>query len=122
MLFLSQAFQVTALETDVKKFIEGDIKLSNFGYYMSDALHFSNESMAVKVINTCEKEAISLMNEASPSVELGLGKILKVPLLTSAIRVENFCHSIWSLVTHEQPPLQVRKKAIRQLFARKVPH
>ena len=122
LLFLSQAFQVVALERRVKSFIEKDIKLNNFGYYMSDALYFSDESMAVKVINTCEQEAMSLMNDATPSVELGLGKMLKVPLLTSAIRAERFCQSIWSLVTHKQPPLQMRKDTIRQLLFRKVPH
>lgn len=110
-----------ALETRVKLFVENDIKLNNFGYYMSDALYFSDETMAVKVINTCEKEVISLMDSAVPGVDIGLGKMLKVPLLSSAIRAETFCHGIWSFLTHEQPTIGIKKKAIQKLF-RNVPH
>jgi hypothetical protein len=122
LLFLSQAFQVVALETRVKLFIDKDIKLGNFGYYMSDALHFSDETMAIKVINTCEKEAILLMNNSTPRVDLTLRKILKVRRqLPPAIKVETFWHNIWTFLTHEQPPFHARKKMIQSFLRRKAP-
>lgn len=119
LLFLSQAFQVTALEGRVQSFIEKDIKLQNFGYYMSDALHFSDEGIAVKVISTCEQEAISLMKGVAPNVDLGLGKLLKVPLLSSITRAETFCSGVWSFLTREKPPIEIQKKAIQKLLFRK---
>lgn len=121
LLFLSQSFQVVALEARVKVFIENDIKLDNFGYYMSDALHFSDETIAIKIISTCEKEAMLLMNDVTPSVDLGLYKILKVPMLSSAIKAEHFCHGIWSFLTREQPLLQTKKNLIEKLRRRKAP-
>lgn len=122
LLFLSQAFQVVDLEARVKLFIDKDIKLYNFGYYMSGALYFSDETIALKVINTCEQEAILLMNDATPSADRGLETLLKVPLLLSAMKAEKFCHSVWSLLTHEQQPLQTKKKLFQIFFRRKAPH
>jgi hypothetical protein len=122
LLFLSQSFQVVALEARVKVFIEHDIRLGNFGYYMSDALHFSDETIAIKIISTCEKEAMSLMKDVTPSnVDFGLYKILKVPMLSSAVRAEHFCHGVWSFLTREQPLLQTKKSLMEKLRRRKAP-
>lgn len=121
LLFLSQSFQVTALECKVKSFIEKDIKLNNFGYYMSDALHFSDEGIAVKIISTCEQEALSLMKGVASNVDVGLGKLLKAPLLSSITRAETFCSGIWSFLTWEKPPIEIQKKAIQKLLSQKYP-
>ena len=103
----------------VRTVIEKDIKLNNFGYYMSDALHFSDEGIAVKVIDTCEQEAISLMKGVVPNVDVGLGKLLKAPLLSSITRAESFCSGIWSFLTREKPPIEIQQKAIHTLLSRK---
>lgn len=118
LLFLSRCLQVAALEARVKVFIDEDIKLNNFGYYMSGALYFGDEISAVKVITTCEKEAISWMNDTNiMSVEFGLGNILKFPLLPKA---EKCCHSIWSFLTHKQSGFQIKKNVIRNLVVEKL--
>ena len=122
LLFLSQAFQVLSLETKVKAFIDKDIKLYNFGYYMSDALYFSDETIAVKVMDTCEKEAMLLLNNFSPNAGLGLGKILKVPLLSSAIKAEEKCKTIWSFLTQERSTFHVNKNMFQNILRRKGPH
>eukprot|EP00536_Pseudo-nitzschia_multiseries_P011878 jgi/Psemu1/326626/estExt_fgenesh1_pg.C_4300005 len=86
LLFLAQAFQVVSLEVEVKSFIDKDIQLFNFGYYLSDALYFSEETVALKAIHTCEEGVMSLLNRnnnAEASIDLGLYKIIKVPLLSS---------------------------------------
>ena len=114
LLFLSQALQVTSLESRVKLFIDEDIKLQNFGFYMSDALHFGDEKIALKAINTCEKEAISLMSTMAPIVDLRLNKIFNALLLSSAVKAENISDRI------KQPPSQVKKKFLEILFRRKV--
>jgi len=128
LLFLSQAFQVTSLEQKVKTFIDKDIKLYNFGYYMSDALYFSDETIALQVIDTCEKEAMLLFNTtASPMSAAGLGgigKIMKVPIIvSSAIKAEEKCKTLWSFLTLERSPFQAKKNNIfENLLRRKGPH
>ena len=102
LLFLSQAFQVVSLETKVETFLHEDIKLSNFGYYMSDALYFSDETIAVKVIDTCEKEAMLLLN--SPNIPLS-SIILNVPILSSVLKVEEKWKDIWLFLTQEKRSL-----------------
>jgi hypothetical protein len=118
LLFLSQAFQVVSLETKVDKFIHEDIKLYNFGYYMSDALYFSDETIALKVIDTCEKEAMLLFN--SPNIHLS--SILNVPILSSVLKVEEKCKDMWSFLTQEKRSLQGQIFAKLQLLRRKDSH
>ena len=119
LLFLSQAFQVVSLETQVEKFIHEDIKLYNFGYYMSDALYFSDETIALKVIDTCEKEAMLLFN--SPN-NRALSSILNVPILSSVLKVEEKCKDIWSFLTQEKRTLQGQIFAKLQVLRRKDSH
>jgi hypothetical protein len=119
LLFLSQAFQVVSLETQVEKFIHEDIKLYNFGYYMSDALYFSDETIALKVIDTCEKEAMLLFN--SPN-NRALSSILNVPILSSVLKVEEKCKDIWSFLTQEKRSLQGQIFAKLQVLRRKDSH
>ena len=61
LFYLSQAFQVESLESSIEKFIKRDVKLFNFGRYMSEALYFGDETMAVNIINICENEAMLLL-------------------------------------------------------------
>lgn len=119
LLFMSQAFQVVALEVRVKSFIDKDIKLHNFGYYLSDALYFRDETIALKVIDTCEKEVMLLMNHAAPSVDLGLDKIMKVPLLSSTTKAKKHCLSIWSVLTHNTAQLEAKEHLIHMFLRRK---
>mmetsp|Transcript_22284 Transcript_22284/g.52980 ORF Transcript_22284/g.52980 Transcript_22284/m.52980 type:complete len:267 (+) Transcript_22284:164-964(+) len=119
LLFLSQAFQVFALERRVKVFIDEDIKLCNFAHYLSEALYFSEEAIALKVIETCENEAMSLVKDATPSLDLKHIKILRVPFLFTAIKAEKFCHNISSLLSHEQILLKTKKNIVQRLLRRK---
>ena len=116
LLFLSQAFQVVSLETKVEKFIHADIKLSNFGYYMSDALYFSDETIAFKVIDTCEKEAMLLFN--SPNIHLS-SIILNVPILSSVLKVEEKWKDIWLFLTQEKRSLHEQIFTKLQVLRRK---
>ena len=118
LLFLSQAFQVSALEIKVKSFIDEDIKLCNFAHYLSEALYFSDETIALKVIETCEKEAMSLMNDATPSLDLKLVKILRVPFLFTVIKAETFYNNISSFLSHEQVFLKTKKNIIQKFLRR----
>jgi len=111
LLFLSQAFQVSSLETTIESFITKDIKLRNVGHYLSDALYFGDESVAIKVIDKCEKEAMALLND-SPS----LTKIMSAPISSSMIKVGIQCRTLWAFLTEKRsllveifPKLQRRK-------------
>ena len=115
LLFLSQAFQVVSLETKVEKFLQEDIKLSNFGYYMSDALYFSDETIAFKVLDTCEKEALLLLN--SPNIPLS--SMLNVPILSSVLKVEEKCKDIWLFLTQEKRSLHEQIFTKLQVLRRK---
>ena len=115
LLFLSQAFQVVSLETKVEKFLHDDIKLSNFGYYMSDALYFSDETIAFKVIDTCEKEAMLLFN--SPNIHLS--SMLNNPILSSVLKVEEKCKDIWLFLTQEKRSLHEQIFTKLQVLRRK---
>lgn len=107
LLFLSQAFQVVTLEGLVQRFIDNDIKLMNFGYYMSDALYFSDETIALKVIDTCEKEAMSLFSHENPTIQFGVSKIFEVPfLLSSVARGEKKVRTFWSFLSQNRIPFQ----------------
>ena len=116
LLFLSQAFQVVSLETKVEKFLQEDIKLSNFGYYMSDALYFSDETIAFKVMDTCEKEAMLLFH--SPNSHLS-SIFLNVPILSSVRKVEEKCTDIWLFLTQEKRSLHEQIFTKLQVLRRK---
>ena len=97
LLFLSQAFQVSSLETMIESFINEDIKLRNVGHYMSDALYFGfDETFAMKVIDKCEKEAMLLFN--SPN----LARIMNAPFSSSVTKVEKKCKTIWSFLAEKR--------------------
>ena len=115
LLFLSQAFQVVSLETKVEKFIHADIKLYNFGYYMSDALYFSDETIALQVIDTCEKEALLLFN--TPNMHLS--SMLNVPILSSVLKVEEKWKDIRLFLTQEKRSLHEQIVTKLQVLRRK---
>ena len=118
LLFLSQVFQVVSLEASVKTFIDTDIKLYNFGYYMSDALYFSDETIALKVIDTCEKEAMMLFNNGNQNADLALSKILKAPLLSSVTKADKLCQGVWSFLTNKQPNFTPKSFSSKSFFGK----
>jgi hypothetical protein len=69
---------------------------------MSDALYFSDETIAFKAIDTCEKEAMLLFNN-SPNIPLS--SILNVPILSSVLMVEEKWKDIWLFLTQEKRSL-----------------
>jgi hypothetical protein len=82
------------LKSQVECFIEGDIKLSNFAFYMSDALYYSDDKMAMKVIDTCGKEALQLCGNNQ-----SISTLLRAPLFSSANKAGEKCKDIWTLLT-----------------------
>jgi len=125
LLFLAQAFQVVSLEARVKTFIDQDIQLFNFGYYLSDALYFSEETIALKAIHTCEEEVVSLLSRntnGDATVDLGLYRIIKVPLSSSLQHAGKKCQALWSFLSSAQHPIPVEKNILRNLFRRKGPN
>ena len=100
----------------MEKFLHDDIKLSNFGYYMSDALYFSDETIALQVLDTCEKEALLLLN--SPNIPLS-SIILNVPILSSVRKVEEKCQDIWLFLTQEKRSLHEQIFTKLQVLRRK---
>uniref|UniRef100_A0A6U9XWS4 BTB domain-containing protein n=1 Tax=Pseudo-nitzschia australis TaxID=44445 RepID=A0A6U9XWS4_9STRA len=129
LFFLSQAFQVVSLEAKTKTFIDKDIQLFNLGCYLSDALYFSEEKIALKAIDTCEKEVMSLLNynnsnannnNSNANARVGLLKILRVPLLSSVsvLGAEQRCKSVWSFLSRERPSLKALSRDCPSLQAK----
>ena len=82
---------------------------------MSDALYFSDETIAVKVIDTCEKEAMLLLN--SPNIPLS--SMLNVPILSSVRKVEEKWKDIWLFLTQEKRSLHEQIFTKLQVLRRK---
>jgi hypothetical protein len=93
LLFLSQVFQVMSLQVEVEEFIEKDVKLSNFGHYMSETLFFNNEKVALKVLDTCEDEVMQLCSN-----QQGLSWMLKGLIASSVLNIEEKGKNAWSFL------------------------
>ena len=83
---------------------------------MSDALYFSDETIAFKAIDTCEKEAMLLFNN-SPNIHLS--SMLNVPILSSVRKVEEKCKDIWLFLTQEKRSLHEQIFTKLQVLRRK---
>jgi hypothetical protein len=94
LLFLSQAFQIHRLQDLVESFIEGDINLLNFGYYMSEALYYSDEKMAMKIMDKYGKEVLQFCGNYQQ-----LSNILRAPLCSTAKKAKETCRDAWTFLT-----------------------
>jgi hypothetical protein len=96
LAFLAQAFQVTSLQKKVEDFIERDIRLANFGWYMSDALYFSDERLAFKAMDAYGKEVLELCSSCNRTIS----KILTAPISSSVSKAEEKCKHAWTFLTN----------------------
>jgi hypothetical protein len=80
LLFLARAFQVQSLQIEVQDFIESDVRLDNFGLYLSEALYFAEEGVAHMVMDRCGREILLRMG-SDPTL---LSRTLMYPPLLSA--------------------------------------
>jgi BTB/POZ domain len=94
LLFLSQAFQLPTLQQLVERFIERDVCLFNFGCYLSDALYYSDETMAMKVMDKCGNEVLQFCGNNQT-----LSTILRAPLSSTAIKTKQKIQETWSFFT-----------------------
>jgi hypothetical protein len=94
LLFLAQAFQVTSLQSKAEEFIERDIRLANFGCYMSDALYFSDEKLAFRAMDAYGKEVLELCSSNQT-----ISKILRAPISSSVSKAEEKCKTAWTFLT-----------------------
>lgn len=94
LLFLSQAFQITSLQEYVEQFIESDIGFANFGCYLSDALYYSDEAMAMKVIDKCGNEVLQFCGNHQH-----LTRILRTLLSSTATKAQEKVQETWSFLT-----------------------
>lgn len=91
LLFLAQAFKVSSIRSQVQAFIESDVRLNNFGYYMSEAIHFSDDMVALKVMDACGSEVLQMCFDSS------LSRILRSSFAASVSKAEETFLSTWDL-------------------------
>ncbi|VEU33947.1 unnamed protein product [Pseudo-nitzschia multistriata] len=125
LLFLARAFQVPSLEARAEAFVEKDLRLVTFGCYLADALYFSEEAVALRAMDACEREVLSLLNGRGGAERAkrprGLCKLLGVPLLASVLEAEHRARTVWSVLTEERPGLGAKQALLGVLFRRKEP-
>ena len=114
LLFLSQAFQIHRLQEIVETFIEGDINLLNFGYYMSEALYYSDENMALKVMDKCGKEVLQFCGKYHQ-----LSNLLRAPLHSTANKAMEKCRNAWMFLTGA--PKVLVSPVMERIKGRKLP-
>jgi hypothetical protein len=104
LLFLAQAFQVVSLQSQIQEFIEQDIRLYNFGYYMSEAIYFSEENVALKVMDTCGNEVLKLCSDPN------LSTILHFPFFATFTTVEEKFQTAWTYLVRLPKALAFRSR------------
>ncbi|KAG7348349.1 BTB/POZ domain containing protein [Nitzschia inconspicua] len=94
LLFLSESFQVTSLHQQVERFIESDINLVNFGWYMTEALYYSDEAMAMKVMDKCGNEVLQFCGNNQ-----NLSRLLRTPLSSTTSKAREKVQDAWTFLT-----------------------
>ena len=68
--FLSQCFMVPSLQKQVEDFILQDLKFSNVGTYMSDAVHFKDEGTSSRAMDKCVEEIMMFCTNSKVSEKI----------------------------------------------------
>jgi hypothetical protein len=104
LLFLSQTFQMAALQNQVEQFIESDINMTNFGIYLSDALYFSDERMAMKVMDRWSGNEVLLQLYGNNQ---NLMRIFTAPIDSTTNKAMQKIQATWTFLTSASKILNV---------------
>jgi hypothetical protein len=93
LCFLSQCFMVSSLQEEVDEFIRQDLKITNVGTYISDAIHFKDETTSSRAMEKCVEEVLQLCTGNK------LPSAFPSPRFLSAANAEEKAKPLWLFLT-----------------------